>query len=54
MSGGIRVHPLDRAASAIAEAIAGVYRDIDELRSTVPELVSARADDRAPEAEATA
>ena len=43
------VHPLDRAAAAIAEAIAAVYRDIDDLRRTVPELASAQAPDRPAE-----
>jgi len=52
--GGGRPHPLDRTAAATAEAIAAVYRDIDDLRSTVPELVSARADDPATEAGASA
>lgn len=49
--GGGHVHQLDRATAAITEAIAAVYRDIDDLRSTVPDLVAARADDRATEAE---
>jgi hypothetical protein len=52
VSGDAHAHPLDRAAAAIAEAIAQVYRDIDRLRGTVPEPVSARTDDRATEAEA--
>ena len=54
VSGGGRVHPLDRAAGAIAEAIAAVYRDIDQLRSTVPELVAARPDDGGTEADTSA
>ena len=49
--GGGHVHRLDRATAAIAEAIAAVYRDIDDLRSTVPDLVAARAEDRATETE---
>jgi hypothetical protein len=49
--GGGRVYRLDRTTAAIAEAIAAVYRDIDDLRSTVPDLVPARADDHATEAE---
>ena len=52
--GAGHVHPLDRAAGAIAEAIAAFYRDVDDLRRTVPDLVSARADDRATEADRTA
>ena len=51
---GGRVHPLDRAAGAIAEAIAAIYRDIDDLRNTVPDLVPAHADGQATEAETSA
>ena len=48
------MHALDVTAAAIAEAIAEVYRDIEELRSTVPELISVRSGDQASEADAIA
>jgi hypothetical protein len=52
-NGGSRLHSLDRTAAAIAEAIAEVYRDIAELRNTVPELTSVQPDHEQPaEAEA--
>jgi hypothetical protein len=53
-NGESRMHLLDRSASAIAEAIAEVYRDIDELRRTAPELVLARTGDRSAEADGIA
>ena len=51
---GGRAYQLDRAASAIAEAIAAVYRDIDELRSAIPDLAVPVAKERGPDVEAGA
>jgi hypothetical protein len=53
-AGGGRMHPLDRAAAVVVEAIEAVYRDIDALRSTVPDLVVAGAEERGAEAETRA
>ncbi len=52
--GSGRVRPLDRAASAIAEAIAAVYRDIDDLRKAAPEPDAAAGDPLVVEVEAGA
>ena len=52
--GGGHVHPLDRGAGAITEAIDAVYRDIDTLRGTVPDLVVAGTEEHSVEAEADA